>query len=317
MTAFLRRTAVALVGLGAVVAVAATGVSRAVRPPAPLAPGGTSAGGAGPGWTFTDHRITVGGTKRDFLVARPVGRTGGPLPVLVVLHGRHMAPRQMALVSGFPAVVGKAIIVYPAGLGASWNAGECCGPAHVLKANDVQFLSDVVSNVLSTQRDASSASVFLVGYSNGGRMAYQMACLRPGLFAAVAVVEALPAGPCSQTAPVPLLVVASTGDPFVHPIGPRPHLIGGYAEPTLNEVIRTWQTRDGCSNFGTTTISGQLTATTWASCSSGARVTLAVYAGNRHQWPAGNRTTPSAQVASWAFFRHPGTRVAPSAAPAT
>ena len=262
------------------------------------------AGLAGPGWTVTEHRLTSQQSQRDYLLARPVTVTVRPLPVLVVLHGRRMTPAQTARLSGFPALLRQAIVVYPAGLGDSWNAGACCGAAHALGTNDVQFVTDVVGNVLSTQRDASPTSVFLVGYSNGGRLAYQMACLRPGLFAAVAVVEAVPVASCSQTVPVPLLVVASAGDPFVNLDGRRPRtVIGGYVEPTVDQVLREWRTRDGCAPSANVTIAGELTATTWAGCRSPAQVEFDLYAGNRHQWPIGNAATPSAQAESWAFFQ--------------
>jgi len=228
----------------------------------------------------------------------------GLLPVLVVLHGRGLGPADMARISGFPPVVKQAVIVYPEGLGNSWNAGACCATAHALGVDDVKFLSAVVKSVLSTQRVTSAASVFLVGYSNGGRMAYQMACQRPGLFKAVAAVEAVPVASCNQRATVPFLVVASTGDPLVNIDGRRPPItIGGYVQPTVTQVVSQLRVRDGCSTSAQTVVAGQLTSTTWATCRSGAQVWLDTYAGNRHRWPAGAPGTPSAESQVWAFFQ--------------
>ena len=263
----------------------------------------------GPGWTVTSHQLRFDGSVRDFLLARPAPSAAARLPVLVVLHGRRMAPADIARLSGFGRVVGHAILVYPAGLGGSWNAGACCGTAHALQANDVQFLSDVVGTVKATQPDASPGKAFLAGFSNGGRMAFQMACLRPDLFAAVAVVEAAPVAPCGSVTPVPMLVVASTGDPFLNLDGRRPRItIGSYVEPTVNQVLAAWRSRDGCAGLGRSTVVGQLTATTWSACANGASVALDLYVGNRHQWPPGTATTPSAQSEIWRFFQRAGAR---------
>ena len=77
-----------------------------------------------PGWTATQHALTVGPVRRSYLVARPLRATRARLPVLVLLHGRGMLPASVAERSG---MLGDrpAIVVLPAGYGRSWNAGAC------------------------------------------------------------------------------------------------------------------------------------------------------------------------------------------------
>jgi pimeloyl-ACP methyl ester carboxylesterase len=71
--------------------------------------------------------------------------------------------------------------------------------------------------------------VDLVGYSNGGKLAYDVVCRRPSLVAAVAVVAAVPVAPCPAGAPVSLLQVARTADPQVRYDGAPGATVNGFA----------------------------------------------------------------------------------------
>jgi polyhydroxybutyrate depolymerase len=242
--------------------------------------------------------------RRSYLVARPLRATAAPLPVLVLLHGRGMTPAVVARRSG---MLGDrpAIVVLPAGYGRSWNAGACCAAARAKDVDDVTFLSRLVAQVLHDEPDADRRTVYLAGLSNGGRMAYRTACQRPGLFAAVAAVEAVSVYPCFAVGvPVPLLVVASTKDPLlrIDPEAP-PKRMEGHPEPSVRSVVASWRTLDGCSAVPTTVHVGALTQTRWTGCRDGVAVGLDLYAGGAHVWPRGSSDTPSAASQVWAFFQ--------------
>ena len=258
-----------------------------------------------PGWTATRHVLAVGALRRAYLVARPARVARATLlPVLVLLHGRGMTPALIAKRSG---MLGDrpAIVVLPAGYAASWNAGACCSVARARAVDDVRFLSSLVTQVLHDEPGADRRAVYLAGFSNGGRMAYRMACQRPGLFTAVAAVEAVAVYPCSAVGvPVPLLVVASTRDPLLRlqPQAP-PKTVEGYPQPSVASVVASWQWLDGCSAASTAVQLGALTENLWPDCRGGAEVGLDLYAGGGHVWPAGTASTPSAASRLWAFFR--------------
>ena len=137
------------------------------------------------------------------------------------------------------------MVVLPAGYRRTWNAGGCCGAAGAASVDDVTFLTRLVGQVLADTPDADRGRIFLAGLSNGGRLAYRMACRRPTLFSAVAVVEAVPVELCpAVAAPVPLLVVSSTGDPLLRQAAPAPrHVIDGVAQPSSTAL----STPGGCS----------------------------------------------------------------------
>ncbi|HWG72539.1 MAG TPA: hypothetical protein VG184_00640 [Acidimicrobiales bacterium] len=278
-------------------------VFEGIQPLVPLAP---------PGWTITSERLRWDGLDRYYLVARPVassqpvapgGRSGATLPVLVVLHGRMMTPASAERVTGFLSEVGRAIVVYPAGYDESWNAGYCCGGASRAQMNDLGFIESVVHKVVNTEPGASPHGVYLVGYSNGGRMAYRLACSDPGAFAGVAAVEAVPVAPCDSTTPVPLIEVASTADPLLTVnAGAPPKYMAGRAEVTVQVLTEQWRHRDGCTAAASASTRGALVATVWSHCAAGSRIELALYRGGSHAWPRGSAATPSAQEVIWSFF---------------
>lgn len=253
------------------------------------------------GWSKTWHSIKVGSLTRQYLMVRPPV-TSKKIPVLVVLHGRWSDPAIIERVTHFTGVVGKAILVYPAGYMDSWDAGGCCGRAYRAGINDVGFVSDVVNQVRSTQSDAGK--VYLSGFSDGGRLAYRVACDRPGMFAGFAAVEAVPVIGCTPAAPIPVEIVARTGDPLLTvDRGAPPKVVEGTVEPTVQTVVSKWRAIDGCSNAATTTAHGIATITTWANCRGGSRVQFCLYRAVGHLWTPGGGTTPSAQSVVWDFLR--------------
>jgi polyhydroxybutyrate depolymerase len=273
-------------------------------PAAPAAPAATpSLVPLPPGWTQTTIPITVGDLARRYLLIRPQATGAARLPVLVELHGCCVTPQQEQQRSGFIDVTGPAILVYPAGVDQSWNAGFCCHQAQAAEVDDVAFLTAVVERVLATQPDAASGEVYLAGYSNGGTMAMRMACAAPRLFTAVASYGAVNAMPCPDPAPVSLLEVASTGDPELT-IGPTgtPHTVNGYTEPTVDAQVDQYRQADGCPSSPDTRTQGSLTTRTWMRCRSGGSVQLALYQGGSHAWPPGDAATPSAAQTIWSFF---------------
>lgn len=130
--------------------------------------------------------------------ARPVLRVpAGPVreTAVIALHGYTSTPDQMRVRLGSDAWAEEldATVVYLRGLGArpSWNAGGCCGSAARSGIDDVGFVGHVVRDL----RAEGARRIVLVGYSNGGMLAYRVACERPDLIDEIAVVNATIAVP--------------------------------------------------------------------------------------------------------------------------
>jgi len=256
-------------------------------------------------WVTTNEALTVGGIARRYLLVRPAARSSkAALPVVVVLHGRNATPEIEEQRTGFPAIAGPAILVYPAGYQESWNAGACCAGAHDAGVDDVAFLTDVVRSVLASQHDAAADRVFLVGFSNGGKMAFRLACADPGLFDAVAVVGAVPVSTCDHSQAVRFAELAFDSDPLftLTPAQPRKP-VNGFPQASIEEEAAALRAANACRGDGHQQVQGSLTLTLWADCRSGKPVELGLYHGNTHVWPAGDAATPSAGQVIWTFFR--------------
>ena len=132
---------------------------------------------------------------RDFLVHLPKGYVASKAyPLVVMLHGALSTAGRAERLTGLSRLADRAgfIAVYPNGIGVfglfqHWNAGHCCGRAMKDKLDDVGFVAEVIGWVKGRHR-IDGGRVYLVGYSNGGMLAYRFAAERPGLVAAVAVV---------------------------------------------------------------------------------------------------------------------------------
>lgn len=272
------------------------------------------------GWVTSVHRFGVNGVTRSYLLVRP-GATGlAKLPVVVVLHGRNETPAAIESITHTPSVTGPAILVFPAGYGRSWDAGGCCGVAFRNDVNDIAFLTQTIHRVLASQPDAAPGRVYMLGFSNGGRMAYRVACADPGLLAGIAAVEAVPGDHCKATTPLPVMVVASSHDPLLALSNTsRPKVMQGYVEPSVQTTVAEWRNIDGCSTAGAQSLTGVATVDTWSHCKGAGRVAYVLYPGGGHSWPQGALTTdvragtPSAGDVLWAWLQR---NVVVTAAPA-
>ena len=254
-----------------------------------------------PGVAPITGTVAVGGMVRTYELFAPMNATG-KVPALVVLQGSRISLGIEESRDGLIqlAQAGKALVVYPVGYRESWNAGACCGPAHAAGVNDLSFVTGLV-RAIGARPDVST--VFLVGYSNGGRMAFDAVCSTPRLVTSFVVVSAVPVVACPPGAPVSLLEMVGTADPILSYSDAAPHkVINGYTEPRVTDEVATWRRRNGCTAAVSTAKAGTLVLQTWAHCAGGSVVDLATYEGGGHAWPAGAAGTPSGAEVVWRFL---------------
>ncbi len=247
--------------------------------------------------TYTaTYSMNVGGMDRSWEVIAPVAALPKPAPVIMVLSGiaapvNDEVQRDRIL----PYVnAGEAELVYPAGYKMSWNAGGCCGDAAKQDIDDVAFLKALVAKV----DPGHEHPIYLVGYSNGGRMAYRMACSSPGLFDGMAVVKAMPDPGCVVHTPLTILQIASLDDTAV-PYQPGDK--GKEAPPATVEVARL-RAVDKCTERSVVAQHSAMTLTTWTGCASGEQLGFAVWNTGGHNVPPPKGKTPGAAQIFWSFF---------------
>ena len=156
------------------------------------------------------YSLTVGGLKRSYEVIAPVSGLPKSAPVIVMLSGYGASvSSEITRDQLVPyASSDQAEIVYPVAVKASWNAGGCCGYAHTHSVDDLAFMKALVPAV----DPGHARPVYVVGYSNGARLAYRVACTDPGLFDAYAAVKGGPNPSCLPSKPVTIAQLASLDD---------------------------------------------------------------------------------------------------------
>ncbi|ROT28168.1 polyhydroxybutyrate depolymerase [Micromonospora sp. HM5-17] len=270
------------------------------------------------------HRLTVDGRPRTFRLYRPATLSlAKPVPLVVVLHGALGSGRQAETAYGWNAVADRHgfVVAYPDGLHQSWAVSEsCCGPPVREGIDDVSFITATVS-AISARLPIDAERVYAAGISNGGMLAYRLAC-DTTTFAAIGVVAGKLLGPCPDPAPISVLHIHGTADSLVRydgrpgkldngGVGLLPVKIGGAPVP---DQIDRWREIARCHDPEVRT-EGTVT-TSRARCPDGRDVELITIAGAGHQWPgaapltAAERllgldppvTTLAATDVIWAFF---------------
>jgi len=242
------------------------------------------------------YSLTVGGLKRSYEVIAPVSGLPKSAPVIVMLSGYGASvSSEITRDQMVPyASSDQAEIVYPVAVKASWNAGGCCGYAHTHGVDDLAFMKALVPAV----DPGHARPVYVVGYSNGGRLAYRVACTDRGLFDAYAAVKGGPSPDCMVSKPVTIAQLASLDDTEV-PY--KPGAKGRELMPVTTLVAKLRET-DQCAGQPIVTHSGSLTLDTWSGCAAGSRLAFATWTDGKHSFPRPPYSVPAGAQVIWSFF---------------
>jgi polyhydroxybutyrate depolymerase len=244
------------------------------------------------------YTLTAGGLKRSYEVIAPVKAPPESAPIIVFLSGIGASVASEANRDDLVpyATSDQAELVYPVGYDESWNAIGCCGEAATKNVNDEAFIKALVAKA----DPGHARRVDLVGFSNGGRLAYRIACTDPGLFDEYAVVKAGPPPGCTMSKPVTILQVASVDDPEV-PYKPGDHGLANEPLP-MTTLVTDLHKLEKCPAKPTVLHPGQMTLTTWSGCADGTRLGFAVWPDGSHLFPRPPAANPAASQAIWSFF---------------
>ncbi len=136
---------------------------------------GCRASGLAPG--DYERTLTHGGWTRTYrLHVPPSYRAGMPAPLLLNLHGGGGNAAQQERMSGLSAKADSEgfILVTPDGIPSlvirsmeTWNAGNCCGRAKRVTADDVGFVRSIIDAV-SAELCVDPRRVYATGLSKAG-----------------------------------------------------------------------------------------------------------------------------------------------------
>ncbi|WP_295457477.1 PHB depolymerase family esterase [uncultured Thiodictyon sp.] len=176
-----------------------------------------------------DYRFAIvhDGLTRWYLVHVPrIYRATVPAPMVLAFHGgggdmNHMAKDQYyGLISKSEAT--GYIMVFPNGFSrlgsgkfATWNAGSCCAGARDRNVDDVGFVRAMIGN-LTAQLNIDRNRIYATGMTNGGMMAYRLACEMADTFQAIAAVAGTDnTMHCAPKVPVSILHIHARNDDHV------------------------------------------------------------------------------------------------------
>ena len=248
--------------------------------------GQTSAATAGPAAIpvgSSAHAISVDGVTRSYLIYRPADLQAAA-PLVVMLHGGFGSASQAEKSYHWDAEAdaGHFLVAYPDGLNHAWNAGGgCCGTPGRTGVNDIGFITAMVSAVEHAV-PVNAGRVYATGISNGGIMAYDLAC-HTAIFAAIGPDSATELGGCGDPAPVSVIAIHGTADQNIPYDGGEGDGVAHIDGPAIPAVNASWRQADRCAAPTVTTVAAVTTSV--AACPAGRTVELITIAGAGHQWP--------------------------------
>jgi len=181
--------------------------------------------------------------------------TKKPAPLVVALQCYGCPPAHVPALLGLEDMVRRhhAMLAIPTARvdargDSFWNATAACCDFDGKQPDDVAYIVHVIDDAVA-RHGADPKQVYLVGFSNGGFLAYRVACDHADKVAAIVSVSGAAPATCSPSSPVAVLEVHGRNDDVVPVAGGK--LGGGLPQlasfPSARDTIERWARVDGCS----------------------------------------------------------------------
>jgi polyhydroxybutyrate depolymerase len=253
---------------------------------------------------FSEKTVVVKGMKRTYIVHAPASANPKkPIPLIIMFHGAQGTAKGQEGMTSFSKASDKRgyLLVLPQGVEDRWNDTR-----QYNKADD-NALVDTILAQEGKLWNIDKSRIYLAGMSNGGLLVQVLAARRPGQFAALAAVAALPlADTPKPPKPVPIIFFQGTSDTIVHfnggGIGIGKVTVGD--SMSNEESMKFWATANKCSLKPTETKLPSKVAKDRTSvvCRAykpgpgGGDVVEYIVNGGGHTWPGASQYLPSMMV---------------------
>ncbi|WP_199517203.1 cellulose binding domain-containing protein [Nucisporomicrobium flavum] len=291
-----------------------TGVLGGTAAAAPSAAAATAGCGKAPTLTSGTRTISSGGQNRTYILRVPDGYDRNrPYKLIFAFHWLNGTAQDVATGGSSGAVWAyygqqqlsnnSAILVAPQGIDNGWaNTG----------GRDLALV-DALTSLIENDLCVDTSQLFATGWSYGGAMSYAVACARPTVFRAVAVMSGANLSGCSGgTQPVAYLGIHGTHDSVL--------------DISLGRQLRdTFVRNNGCTSQNPPEPArGSLShiVTAYSGCRAGYPVTWAAFDGDHTPEPvdgttstSGARTWTGGEI--WRFFSALPSTSTPPTSPST
>lgn len=232
-------------------------------------------------------------------------------PLVIALHPAGTSGRAMQQIAGFDAFAEDSgwLVAYPDGPGGYWDygAGTRQWAAVPDVRDDPDFIAQMIEHI-AVDWPVDRDRIYVAGYSNGGRMAFRLACDLP--LAGVAVVAATATDDvtaiCGEGR-VPLWIQHGTADGVIPFDGKADLMLGSQRISAALGVIDTakfFAVRNGCGDPVFTPVAETplvvMEGVIYQDCVDDAAVEIIVAQGGGHTWAH----VPDVDTAGliWQFF---------------
>jgi len=241
--------------------------------------------------------LTIDGIPRTYMLNLPPDYyDAADFSLVIAMHGGGGDAAQFETASKLTekADLFKFVVVYPEGvkstgpLGArTWNAGGCCEYARDNNIDDVGFITQLIDALIASYK-INPKKIYATGHSNGGMLAYRLACEVPDKVAAIATsaCSMVVKQPCSPTRAVPVLHMHSVLDariPYTGGVG-----VSSAYFPPLDSILNVWSLNDACANVAEIiTDDSSYKLTQWSDCTDDVLIQYYLTQDGGHAWPGG------------------------------
>jgi polyhydroxybutyrate depolymerase len=269
---------------------------------APACSSDPASGGAttstGTGESGKCSQIKFGGDRPVNLHVPRSYKCGTKAPLVMMLHGYTASGFLEEAYLGITPVSEKRGFLYVAPDGTVdadkngfWNATDACCNFGNSTVDDSAYLSGLIAEIEKAY-DVDEKRVYVVGHSNGGFMAYRMACEHGDQIAGIAALAGAmwqDTSKCPAKTAVSVLAIHGTADTVIPYTGGANN---GHAFPSAETTIADWVKIDQCGTTADTSgapldldssLAGNETkVTAYKGCASGTNVALWSMQGGSH-----------------------------------
>ena len=168
-----------------------------------------------------EYSLDFDGIKRDYIIFLPKNYTGdSQFPLVIYLHSYGWTAEMGMNYTKLNEVANACdfMVAYPSGDN-QWNSGVADNSSYPTSdSDDVGFINALI-DTLTNDYSIDPSRIYATGYSNGGFMAYKLACQLSNRIAAIApvggVLSRTTATNCNPLRTIPVLHIHGTEDGWI------------------------------------------------------------------------------------------------------